>query len=134
MTIVNRNSRVPALATKVKSPVTHTEGTNGRVYGGAKSLVHIPDGNRAEVGARIAEEIDTIIRARSNQCPDVVEDGKLCPGCYMIALFNAAIALADANGQPRRELGRTLSAAFAKLAERPNSGTTEEINVLVDPE
>jgi hypothetical protein len=109
-------------------------GTDGRVYGGDRNLVHIPDGKRKDVGAEIAAEVDRIIRHASVQPAVIKVDGVLCPGCAMIALFNAAIIIADENGQSRRELGATLSAAFRKLAEDPEAGLTEEITVLVDPE
>jgi hypothetical protein len=50
----------------------------------------------------------------------------------MIALFNAAIHMADANGQSRTELARTMSHAFNRLAAEPESGLSEEIKVILD--
>jgi hypothetical protein len=108
-------------------------GTDGRVYGGDCALVHIGDGQRQRAGEAIAEFIDAQMRqnARLRAKP---ADGLLCPGCFMIAVFNAAIYLADWNGQPRTELGNTLAAAFARLAANPEAAFTEEINVIVDPD
>jgi molybdopterin/thiamine biosynthesis adenylyltransferase len=108
-------------------------GTDGRVYGGDKNLVHIPDGERKAAGALIAHEVDRIIRFMSTQSAIVKDKGVLCPGCTMIAVLNAAIILAENNGQPLRELGATLGNAFLKLARNPENGLTEEIEVLVDP-
>lgn len=107
-------------------------GTDGRVYGGDSSLVHIPDGSRAEVGETVANYLDLQMRILARQNGKAWE-GPLCPGCYMIALFNAAIHLAKANGQPLTELGRTMAHAFQKLAEGAG-GLTEEIEVMLDPE
>ncbi len=49
----------------------------------------------------------------------------------MIAIFNAAVELADRNGQPRSELARSLSATFAQLAD--GDSLIEEITVILDP-
>lgn len=107
-------------------------GTDGRIYGGDCNLVHIKDGQRKAVGESIAFDTEEVIRHLAQKA-GIDTDGKpLCPGCYMIALFNAAIHLADANGQPRVELGRTMSKAFEKLALDPASGLTEEIEVILD--
>lgn len=105
-------------------------GTQGRVYGGDANLVHIADGTRKDVGKAVAEYLEDEMLTRAFAAGQ--HTGTLCPGCYMIALFNAAIHLAEANGQSITELGNTMSKAFAKLAEKPASGLTEEIEVILD--
>lgn len=117
------------------APALTRDGTEDRVYGGDPNLIHIPDGQRREAGRRAAAAIDFIMRAMSNRVPWPQRATKLlCPGCYMILLFNAAVALAKANGQPLSELGRTMSAAFARLSDGLNEEGIEEIAVLLDPE
>lgn len=114
----------------------HKGGTLGRVYGGNPNLVHIADGTRKLAGLRIKNYTDNLMRMladESNTGADT-RGKRLCPGCYMVALFNAAIHLADANGQSRRELGNTMGQAFALLSAHPQDGLTEEIDVLIDPE
>ena len=95
----------------------------GMVYRGACDLVHIADGKRAEFGEELARELDAMMRNAAIESgaitPAQAWDAgalKLCPGCYMVALFNAAVALAKDNGQSMSELGRSMSAAFAELA------------------
>ncbi len=107
-------------------------GTQGRVYGGDCNLVHIADGQRRNVGEQLAADIDAVIRTLAEKRGVNTDDKLLCPGCYMIALFNAAIALADKNGQPRKELAKTMTHAFAELAADPDKGVTEEIEVILD--
>ncbi len=103
---------------------------DNRIYGGDPKYVHIPDGQRKAVGANISRLLDREMRSRARASYDT----PLCPGCYMVALVNAAVLLADANGQSRSELGRSMSQAFAKLAADPAKGLTEEIEVILDPE
>lgn len=100
--------------------------------------VHISDGFRGDVGREVAEHVDQQMRA------DAVTDGlltneqvygerkPLCPGCYMSAMYNALRELAVRNGQSLSELGRTMSAQFAKLVEA-DTGPVEEVWVLRDP-
>lgn len=107
-------------------------GTDGRVYGGDTALVHIADGTRRAMGETVADYLDYEMR-HSARVQGKNAEGLLCPGCTMIALFNAAVKLAEDNGQPLTELGRTMSAAFAKLAENPDAAGTEEIDVILDP-
>jgi len=107
-------------------------GTDGRVYGGDRDLVHIADKTRGNFGAELATTIDRAMRYRARWQGKSYE-GTLCPGCYMIALFNAAVTLAQRNGQPLTELGNTMANAFARLADNPNGGLTEEIEVILDP-
>lgn len=114
---------------------------NDMVYRGRPDLVHVSDGKRAEAGQAVAKFIDKAMRqnavGRSAEqlYGDFNGEGALplCPGCYMVVVYDAAIALADANGQSRRELAASLSLAFAKLAAEPELGYSEEIHVLLDP-
>jgi hypothetical protein len=110
-------------------------GTEGRTYGGDKNLVHIEDGKRCLAGAKIADFADNSIRkAAWSRGVANAYSAPLCPGCYMVAIFNAAVELAKRSGQPLEELGASLSHAFRKLAENPEAGVTEEIKVLLDPD
>ncbi len=111
-------------------------GTDGRVYGGDPELVHVPDGQRKEVGNALAAVADTIIRQmgqRSYDNPSL----PLCPGCYMVVGFNMMVELAKANGQSLQELGNTMSKAFSILAGQgvldSNACLLEEIEVILDP-
>lgn len=111
-------------------------GTDGRVYGGDPELVHIADGQRAETGRMLAEVLDSWMRdaayrdgARSKE---EAATQPLCVGCTMIAGFDMLVALAQRNGQSLKELGLTMAAAFAKLAENPTSPYREEITVIMD--
>ena len=121
----------------IQTEVTHIEGTLGRVYGGACNLLHIPDGRRKDFGAAIAFIVDRAFR----QLPANVArpETPLCPGCYMIAMFNATCALAEANGQPLGELCFSMAEAFTSLGthleERGGSydlEAIEEIHVVLD--
>lgn len=104
-----------------------------KVYRGNPALVHIPDGQRAGVGKELARHLDYLIRDRAidaDESPDYskfagIVDGTtpLCPGCYMVAIFNCAIASARANGQSLTELGNSLGDAFKALAQ---DGSHEE--------
>lgn len=109
-------------------------GTDGRVYGGVPSLIHIPDGHRGDLGAALATDLDRMMRVGAvNRTQHERAAQRLCPGCYMIVGFNMLIALADRNGQPRRELARSMIRAFEKLEANPEAGMTEEIDVILDP-
>jgi len=115
-------------------------GTDGRVYGGDCGLIHIADGKRTAAGMAVANFLDESMRVnavRSGARTDrEAEMQNLCPGCYMIALFNAAVELAQRNRQPLSELGNTMAAAFQALAEKPaaSEACLEEIAVILDPE
>lgn len=116
---------------------------DGLVYRGACDLVHIADGERAYMGEKLAHELSDMMRR------DAVDNGSrtyaqvygepgqkaqpLCAGCYMVAIFNAAVTLAKENGQSLSELGRSLSMAFASLAEGGES-RMESIHVALDPD
>jgi hypothetical protein len=105
----------------------------GMVYRGACDLVHIADGKRAEMGEELARELDAMMRDAANwEAGNHDADNKpLCPGCYMVALFNAAVSLANDNGQSLSELGRSMSTAFWNLATRGESHI-ESIAVELD--
>lgn len=93
---------------------TRKQGTSGRTYGGAKDLVHIPDHRRKDVGIMLAEHLERL--QREVAVIPGAERKLLCPGCYMIALIDAAVWLAENNGQPIHELGRTMERAFGHIA------------------
>jgi hypothetical protein len=109
--------------------------TEGRVYGGDCGLIHIADGERASVGYTLATWLDSHMRA------DAISSGRrtreeadaqdLCPGCYMVALFNAAVTLAQQNGQTLQELGDSMAEAFHHLATG-GADRIEHINVVLD--
>lgn len=114
--------------------LTHN-GTSGRSYGGDPELIHIPDHHRGDVGKMVAQSVDEIMRLIHT-----LEQGRegyastptastLCPGCYMIALFDGLVELAKRTGQPVSELAHTMSNAFAKLAADGEYRMTEEIEV-----
>lgn len=118
----------------------HRNPETGMVYRGREDLVHVQDGYRADLGALVASTIDDAVRT------DAVMDGldtyedvrgerakRLCPGCYMTILFNAARDLAIANGQSLSELGRTLAHQFGKLVNG-DTGAVEEVEVILDDE
>lgn len=107
-----------------------TEGTLGRVYGGAVSLLHYRDGTRVDAGREIAAFIDAHLRQRNGND----QEKQLCPGCFMVAIYNAATHLAVANGQSLSELGRSLGTAFMRLANGDHPPSTEEILILLDPD
>jgi hypothetical protein len=104
-----------------------TQATLGRVYGGNPTLCHIADGTRRTVGFAVAESLTLEMRRRANDWSN-----PLCPGCYMVAIVNAAMFLATHNGQSLTELGNSLSLAFAKVAD--GGGLSEEIVVMLDPD
>lgn len=121
------------------APALTRDGTDGHVYGGDPNLIHVPDGLRREAGIRAGRAIDLIIRTISNRIPWPQRGvHPLCPGCYMIVLFNAAVWLARQNGQSLVELGYSMAAAFTHLAKAAEAGLvdgamTEEIEVILDP-
>jgi len=114
--------------------LTHN-GTGGRSYGGDPNLVHIPDHHRADVGREIADTLTATMRllATLGVGHDVEAyegDKALCPGCYMIALFDAAVELAKREGQPVRELGLSMAQLFTRLAAQGEYRATEEMTVV----
>lgn len=112
-------------------------GTDNRVYGGDPNYCHIPDGQRRALGRAVASAADRMIRDAAGNCgvpTDTTQPAPICPGCAMIAVFNAAVYLAQDSGQSLRELGRTMALAFNRLADHPERGVTEEIEVILDPD
>lgn len=113
--------------------------TFGRIYGGDTGLIHIADGQRRHVGARIAVLLDSIMRAdarmRGDRTEAQADKQDLCPGCYMVALFNACVELARQNNQSLAELGASMAAAFQQLADNPHAtaANIEHIGVILDP-
>jgi len=97
------------------SEIVSRHGSDGRTYGGDDSLVHIADHHRHDVGRKLAAYLDQTMRVHSD--PPKPADANLCPGCFMIALLDASIYLAQANGQPLAELAASMSHAFALLAK-----------------
>ena len=110
---------------------------DGLVYRGACDLIHIQDGQRAEVGGTLANRLDAIMRSRAvSSGARTFEQARslsLCPGCYMVALFNAAVTLAKANGQSMSELGNSMADAFRALADG-GADRMESITVALDAE
>jgi len=97
------------------SDIVLAHGTDGRTYGGDPTLVHIEDHHRHDVGRKVAAFLDSLMRRKSE--PPKPDTADLCPGCYMIALLDASIYLAQANGQPLSELAASMSHAYALLAK-----------------
>lgn len=97
------------------------KGTNGRVFGGDCDLIHIADGQRARHGKEAADFIDRNMRleafANGTRTKEQAETQDLCPGCYSVVIFNAALELARRSGFNTKLLARTLEGAFRQLAE-----------------
>ena len=94
-------------------------GTNGRTYGGDENLIHVPDGFRGAYGKRVADFVDQIMReGAEGRTPEEIEAQALCPGCYMVVMFNASLYLAARSGQHPAELSATLGMAYAELGRR----------------
>ncbi len=105
------------------------------IYRGHPELVHIDDGKRSFAGEEVAAHLTVQMRRHaSGRTLQQRALQKLCPGCYMVALFDAAIAMADQNGQSRKELALSMANAFTKLVVNPQGGMTEEIQVILDPD
>lgn len=115
---------------------TNNNPTDGRVYGGDTGLIHIEDGERREVGAWLASMLDQRMRADAyeseRRTDKQAQTQDLCPGCYMVAIFNCAIELAKDNGQDLKELGKTMAKAFKRLARNPAESNIEHIEVILD--
>lgn len=120
-----------------------SNGTNGRVYGGACDLIHVADGQRAKVGKLLAVVLDDVMRKDAHKRGDrsFVESHQqqLCPGCYMIVGLDMLVELARANGQPLTELANSMAAAFTYIAnafdaDDYDAALTEEIAVILDKE
>ena len=106
--------------------------SEGLVYRGREDRVHIADGERANMGEELADFLGGAMR----QYAAMRGDGgawmnRLCPGCYMTAVYNMAVTLAEGNGQSLRELGRTLAGEFQRLADGEQVHV-EEVRVVLD--
>ena len=117
--------------------LTHN-GTGGRAYGGDPDLIHIPDHHRADVGVAIASQVDALMRVLGvlgvgHEPAPMDSEKPLCPGCYMIALFDAAVELARREGQPVTELGYSMAQMFYSLAQDGSYRPTEEMVVTGSP-
>ena len=128
-----------------------TRNDDGLVYRGACDLIHIADGKRAETGEWLARLLGDKMRddrfdaayyealdagepigaALTKAREDAQQRNALCPGCYMVALFNAAVTLAKANGQSLTELGNSMAGAFRALADG-GADRMESITVALD--
>lgn len=109
--------------------------TDGRVYGGDTGLIHIEDGRRGQMGSRLAELLDSAMRdgavAAGRRRKAQAEAQSLCPGCYMVALFNCAVDLAVKNHQSLAELGDSMSLAFKMLADAARNGEVVQMESII---
>lgn len=107
---------------------TARAGAGGRVYGGDARFLHIPDHHRREVG----REITAFVRAKFNALNPGREGDPICPGCMMIAMFDATLDLAQESGQPVNELAATMAWAWGTVDEHLSAQdlVTEEIVVM----
>lgn len=114
-------------------PALSRNGTDGRVYGGDKQLIHVADGKRAQAGRRMATLLDGLMREHAENRTEAEKASQLlCPGCYMVVAFNMLTELAKRNGQPMGELAASMANAFTALANGGDS-SMEEILVILDP-
>lgn len=108
------------------------------IYRGKQEFVHIEDGQRAAMGRNLASSLDLQIRSAASRQAVTLEqltaivDNPLCPGCYMVAVFNCAVALAQRNGQSLSELGNSLANAFRQLSADTSIQSIESIEVMLD--
>ena len=122
----------------------NNDATNGRTYGGDSGLIHVRDGERANVGrdfaARLTHEmrVQAVAEGRrtpaqgfgtshNESTPDQFQS--LCPGCFMTVGFNMLVYLAEQNGQDLRELGNTLGLAFLELANGTGDVHPESLHI-----
>jgi hypothetical protein len=107
------------------------------VYRNDPARVHIADGQRAAVGRALAVDLEARVRWNAvNDHGDFDAWTKpVCPGCYMVAVFNCAVELARQNGQSLKELGRSMACAFNALAmDGDHQESIESIRVILDSE
>lgn len=108
-----------------------------RIYTGDPRLIHVPrDELRKDFGYEMAEKLTTLMHRAAfdagTKTAIELSEQRLCPGCYMVIGLNMLVALAEANGQNRAEMARSMSTAFASLAECPDE-IPEEIFTVLDP-
>lgn len=105
-----------------------------QVYRGKQEYVHIEDGKRATLGRQYSVYLAQEIRDAAFKLGNLeAYNNPLCPGCYMVAVFNLAIELARMNGQSLTELGNSLGDAFKQLAsDGAYAESIESIEVRLD--
>jgi hypothetical protein len=96
--------------------------------------VHIPDHHRADVGRVVANELEATMRLLGtlgvgHDAKPATGNDPLCPGCYMIALYDAALEMARRTGQPLHELGASMAWMFKGLEDDPEFRPIEEMLV-----
>lgn len=120
------------------TPDPHTGAT--RVYGGDCGLIHIPDGERGQFAADIAETLDHRMRGVATReawrrgdldaaISEKMDTDSLCPGCYMVVGYDLLVHLARVNGQDPRELALTMIHEFGKLLNEPDRPLIEHVDV-----
>lgn len=114
--------------------LTHN-GSDGRSYGGDPNLIHIPDHHRADFGRAIADTVISTMRLLGtlgvgHDAEPYDGDKPVCPGCYMIGLFDALVELAKRDGQSVQELGASMAELFTQLAKDGEYKPTEEMIVV----
>lgn len=108
-----------------------------RIYTGDPRLIHVPrDELRKDFGYEMAEKLTKLMHQAAldagTKTPVELTEQRLCPGCYMVIGLNMLVALAEANGQDRAEMARSMATAFTSLAESPDE-IPEEIFTVLDP-
>ena len=103
------------------------------VYRGAADLIHIADGQRAAFGEELAQHLAARMRRADwarrllagetdAEAARLSQGLPLCPGCYMVAMFDATLALARDSGQDIAEMAglslETTIRAIRKLADK----------------
>lgn len=89
--------------------------------------LHFDDGTHKRAGEELAARLDAMMRAAN---PDASADAQLCPGCYMLTLFNASLYLAAQNGQDPRQLAATMERVFHDLGAYLDAGGPGPVSVL----
>lgn len=92
-------------------------------------LCHLPDKGHVEAGRQVARFVDQLIREAN---PDAPADAKLCSGCTMLTLFNAALLLARDNNQHPLELARTMEKAYGDLRQFLEAQPTDIEYLTID--
>lgn len=96
------------------TPFVSRQSPAAQVYGVSLNpeRLHFADGSHVEAGRTVATFLDALQRDAN---PDAPDDALLCPGCYMLVLFNASLFLAADNGQSGLQLARTMERAYGDL-------------------
>ena len=87
-------------------------GLAGKVYWQDQNLIHAED-QWIPFGERTANGLEMLIRRAAN---DWNMDKAVCPACYMLTLYNAAVFMAERNDQSMKELGESMAQLFTELA------------------